>query len=745
MLFKESSKFQQNLVACYIYQLFDSAPFGVQETVKMDDEVVTCQDVDDVPPEAKKLKAEENKPIETEKNVVLLSINQLDVASIPLEREPPASKAEQPPESTQEEEPDKNESSVTINPSSDTAAWSTEADIGSVSDSVEEDNIALLESEGGQVEVFEHPGTWKSRIPRCVRLGCLVLGLAIMPLALLGASLVIGLGGDSSCPPLYSPQVWWKNTVIYQIYPQSFQDSNGDGIGDLRGITSRVAYLNYLGVGAVWLNPIYPSPMADAGYDVSNYTGIHTQYGTMDDFKELLKTLHENGIRLLMDFVPNHTSDKHPWFLESKTSRDSPKRDWYIWADPAEDGGPPNNWLSLFGGSMWMLDNTTNQYYLHQFTHQQPDLNMTNPAVLEEMDKVLEFWFDLGVDGFRMDAVAHLLEDPEMRNESLAPEHAADKEQTYESFVHNRTTNLPGIHSIFRRWRKVADRYSDKLIIGEVYSSVDVVMTYFGSEEQPEFHFPFNFFLLDNETWNGTAVAKVVNKWFEYQPKFGWPNWVLGNHDNVRVATRVGPELARALNVLLLLLPGTPTTYYGEELGLENTDVPKDQQKDKNTDNPRDGERTPMLWDDSKYAGFTDAVTPWLPLPDRDTVETQNVEAQKSDPKSMLHLYKRLVNLRGTGTFTHGSYKQLTVSDDILVFLRYFKEGLKLSPYRFAVAINFSSNHSSVSFSDDDFVDESKIILSSYLDVSSKSVNSQSLQLRPYEAVVLQGQSDFWV
>jgi glycosidase len=583
-------------------------------------------------------------------------------------------------------------------------------------------------------------------LTRCVCWSIPVLAVVAIFILCIIAGITIVL--NPSCP-LFSDLTWWKTTVVYQIYPQSFQDSSGNGTGDLNGIAQRLDYLEYLGVKAIWLNPIYLSPMADSGYDVADYKTINPLYGTMDDFKQLLSRAHKKGIKLLMDFVPNHTSDQHAWFKESRSSTDNPKRNWYMWAKPVNytSNGtpvPPNNWVSVFGGSMWEYDSTTREFYLHQFAKQQPDLNFRNPDVLDALDDILRFWLDLGVDGFRVDAIAHLFEDPLLRDEELLPNQT---QITYNSFVHNYTKDYPEIHGVARRWRKLMDSYGERLMIGEIYSDTKTVMSFFGSAKEPEFSFPFNFFLLENSQWTGTAVAKIVSDWINNQPSFGWPNWVLGNHDNPRIATKAGPERVRLLNVLLLLLPGTPTTYYGEELGLESVPVPKNLSRDTNTDQPRDGERTPMLWNNSAHAGFTTlGATPWLPLHDNSTIAKFNVETQKANPKSSLNLYRELVTLRGSAEFQHGTYKQIgEATEESLVFLRYYKEGLRMTKSRYVVAINFSGNETVVSANGEDFVESGTLILSSFMDHSNAPITTRSISLRPYEAIVIKGESDRWI
>ena len=493
---------------------------------------------------------------------------------------------------------------------------------------------------------------------------------------------------------------WWKKGVIYQCYPRSYQDCDGDGSGDLSGVISRVGYLSKIGVDALWLNPIFKSPQRDNGYDISNYTDIDPLFGDISQVQTLIHELHTRNMHLLLDFVPNHTSDEHPWFLESRQNKTNPKRNWYVWADGMEDGSPPNNWISVFGGSAWTYDNLTSQYYLHQFSSFQPDLNYWNQDVVDAFEDVLKFWLDLGVDGFRIDAVGHLLEDPSLPNEAVNPNHGPTcLSDCYDYLVHNYTRNYEGIHSIIQRWRRLLDSYSTvrpRFMVGEVYDAIDVVMSYYGGEaegdDSEEFHFPFNFFLLGNSEWTGTNVDRIVRLWLDNMPAGHWPNWVLGNHDNHRIASKAGPYLARALNVLLLTLPGTPTTYYGEEILMTDVDVKPEQRHDEYGD--RDKERTPMQWSSKSNAGFTSG-TPWLPL--ATNYSEVNVQLEEDDDTSMLRLYMRLTEMRSTHkAFMEISYLPIIAEQDVLIFVRNSTSGSD----PFLVAINFARYTVSVSISD---------------------------------------------
>ncbi|RMF04801.1 MAG: alpha-amylase, partial [Chloroflexi bacterium] len=443
---------------------------------------------------------------------------------------------------------------------------------------------------------------------------------------------------------------WWQTGIIYQIYPRSFQDSNGDGVGDLPGITQRLDYIQDLGVDAIWLSPIYPSPMHDFGYDVADYCNIHPMFGTLADFDHLLAETHRRGLKLILDLVPNHTSDEHPWFVESRSSRNNPKRDWYIWKDPAPDGGPPNNWLSVFGGPAWTLDETTGQYYLHQFVKQQPELNYQNPAVLAAMLNNMRFWLDKGVDGFRVDVITMMAKDPQFRDEPPNPDW--DGRGLFNSLQHIYTQNLPEVHSIIRQMRAVLDEYDDRMMVGETFLPFPELMKYYG-KNLDECHLPFNFHLIargefhQSTPWRADVIRQIVEEYEAALPPGGWPNWVLGNHDVPRVATRAGQAQARVAAMLLLTLRGTPTCYYGDELGMENVKIPPEFVQDPPAVNQpeiadlvgRDPVRTPMQWDDGPNAGFTAAgVQPWLPLaPD---ARTRNVAVQSAQPDSMLNLFR---------------------------------------------------------------------------------------------------------
>ena len=476
---------------------------------------------------------------------------------------------------------------------------------------------------------------------------------------------------------------WWRQGVIYQIYPRSLQDTNRDGIGDLEGIRRRLDHLVSLKIDAIWISPIYASPMADFGYDVSDHRAIDPIFGTMKDFDRLLEEAHRTGLKVILDYVPNHTSDQHPWFVESRASRRNPKRDWYVWRDPRADGGPPNNWTSEFGGPAWTFDETTGQYYFHAYLTQQPDLNWRNPEVVAAMLDVLRFWFDRGVDGFRVDAIHHLFEDAQLRDDPVDPdwhEGLPPSRQLLRSY----SMDQPEVHGAIALMRGVAKSYADeRLLIGEAYLPIERLMAYYGMALSG-FHLPFNFHLISTP-WKPKAIAALIDEYETALPQGGWPNWVLGNHDRSRVATRLGPEQARVAAMLLLTLRGTPTLYQGDEIGMADVAIPLHLVRDPFGKNEpgfgRDPERTPMQWDASPHAGFS-SIEPWLPIaPD---FRTRNVENQSSDAGSMLSLYRALIALRREeAALAIGSYALVQASEHMLAYERCHGER------RLIVALNF--------------------------------------------------------
>lgn len=481
---------------------------------------------------------------------------------------------------------------------------------------------------------------------------------------------------------------WWETGVIYQIYPRSFQDSDGDGVGDLAGIEQRLDYVTSLGVNAIWLSPIFPSPMADFGYDVADYCDIEPLFGDLAAFDRLLAAAHARGLKLILDFVPNHSSDQHPWFKESRASRNNPKRDWYIWRDPAPDGGPPNNWISDFGGSSWEWDETTRQYYLHAFLKEQPDLNWRNPALRAQMTDVLRFWLDRGVDGFRIDVLWHIVKHEAFPDNPINPNWTpAQTERDYVLQLYS--TDQPEAHAISADFRALADDYGDHVMIGEIFLPNERHARWFGTPERPQMHLPFNFQLMENE-WDAAVLRKVIADYESSLPPFGWPNWVIGSHDAPRIAGRIGEAQARVAAMLLLTLRGTPTLYQGDELGIGKVDIPPDRIRDpQDLRQPglgigRDRSRTPMPWDSSAFSGFS-TTEPWLPL--NTDWGTRNVKAQEGDPSSMLTLYRLLLRLRRQHpALSLGDQHLIEAEKDVLSYER------RYGTDRLLIALNFSGD-----------------------------------------------------
>jgi alpha-glucosidase len=467
------------------------------------------------------------------------------------------------------------------------------------------------------------------------------------------------------------PRAWWQTAVIYQIYPRSFQDGNGDGVGDLRGIRQRLPYLGELGVDAIWISPIFPSPMADFGYDVSDYTDVDPLFGSLAELDELLSAAHARGLKVLLDLVPNHTSDQHPWFRESRASRESRRRDWYIWRDAAPDGGPPNNWRAAFGGSAWEWDDRTGQYYYHAFLAAQPDLNWRNPAVRAAIHDVMRFWLRRGVDGFRVDVIWHLLKDDRFRDNPPNPSFRPGQPPAH-AVIPIHTTDLPEVHDAIAGLRRVLDEFPDRVLIGEIYLPIDRLVTYYGRDLEGT-HLPLNFALLE-APWRARKIARLIDEYEGALPPGGWPSWVLSNHDRPRIAGRVGPEQARVAAMLLLTLRGTPTIYYGDEIGMPQVPIPPDRVRDPFERNVpgigcgRDGARTPMQWDATAHAGFS-RVEPWLPV--ASGYASDNVARQRLDPGSMYNLYRRLIAARRRlPSLRMGAYRPIVASGDLLLFVR---------------------------------------------------------------------------
>jgi alpha-glucosidase len=519
----------------------------------------------------------------------------------------------------------------------------------------------------------------------------------------------------------FSEQNWWKNAVIYEIYPRSFQDTTGDGIGDLNGITEHLDYLKNLGVDAIWLTPVYPSPQVDFGYDISDYKNIDPQYGTLKDFDHLVAEADKRHIRIIMDMVMNHTSDKHKWFLESRSSRDNPYRDWYMWHDgkgetATDKGEPPNNWQSDFGHSAWEWDEKTRQYYYHKFYIQQPDVNWNNPKIHEAFKDIIAFWLKRGVGGFRFDAITTLYEDPEMRDEDvLADKNGKSYLNDYGDIALNdtRTNNLPGTHPVMQEMRAFSDTFDSnkfpgaRVLIGETYlPNIAELAKQYGTADKPEFQLP-----MDTQVGfiNKLDVAAFRSKLNDVETEVGGniPLLVFDNHDNPRIDARYGDgvhdtDIERVISTMLFASRGTAMFYYGDEIGMKTTPpTRKEDVKDPvgltgwPKDKGRDGERTPMQWDAAANAGFTSAgVTPWLPVPS--TYTTVNVKAEQSEADSLFDWYKTLIHLKKTNpAFAYGDNVMLdTENTKVLSWMRQ-----KPGAPSVVVSVNFTADPQTVSLS----------------------------------------------
>ncbi len=530
---------------------------------------------------------------------------------------------------------------------------------------------------------------------------------------------------------------WWQRATIYQIYPRSFKDTNGNGVGDLKGVLEKLGYLEELGIQAIWLSPFYPSPMADFGYDVSDYCEVNPLFGDLATFDALLQAAHQCNIKVIIDWVPNHTSDQHPWFMEARSSRDNPKRDWYIWRDPKPDGSEPNNWGSYFGGPAWTLDRLTGQYYLHQFVREQPELNWRNPGLRAAMLDTLRFWLKRGVDGFRMDVIGLIIKDEQLRDNPPDLHASADlpANDLFDRQLHIYNGDQDEVHAVIREIRKVLDEFDDRCGIGELFGRLPRWVRYYG-ERGDELQLPFNFRLI-YKPWQAEAIRRSVDKMEAALPGFAWPNYVLGNHDQPRLASRLGGQAqARLAAMLLLTLRGTPTLYYGDELGLENGIISPEKIQDPKGKNlgpvlTRDVERTPMQWSSEPFAGFS-SVEPWLPV--SKDYATRNVASQTEDAKSMLNLYRQLLHLRrGTPALYLGRYEALNAdASDCFAYLREFEGSGRI------ILLNFSAEASQLTLPGGM---RGKILLSTYMDRPGERIRNETfngLTLRAYEGLILE-------
>src|SRR3954469_3765013 len=489
---------------------------------------------------------------------------------------------------------------------------------------------------------------------------------------------------------------WWQHAVFYEIYPRSFADSNNDGVGDLNGIASKLDYLKDVGVDAIWISPCFPSPQVDFGYDVSDYEAIDPMYGTLADFDKLAAAAKQHGIRIILDFVVNHSSDQHKWFVDSKSSRNSELRDWYIWRDGKGPGQPPNNWTSTFGGSAWKFDSATKQYYYHYFYPEQPDLNWRNPVVKNAMFDVTRWWYKRGVSGFRLDAVDTLFEDPNLKDNPNRPGKNAFGDPIQE---HKYNTKLPEVHEALRELRRVADEHN-AVLIGETWTSDIAELNLYYGKGNNELQMPMDFMFT---TVNKLSPAEFRKQIAAVNSASGWPTYVISNHDIIRSYDRYGDgahndQIAKLMAGLYLTLRGTPIMYYGEEIGMKTT--PPGRREDVKDpigklgwpkEKGRDGERTPMQWNTAVNAGFSQKK-PWLPVPP--SYRTHNVATELANPNSVLQFYKKLLALRHSNrALLDGNYVPLNEDDpNVISYLRQYKDQAVI------VAINMSTSAQEVNF-----------------------------------------------
>ncbi|XP_058449986.1 maltase 2-like [Malaya genurostris] len=544
---------------------------------------------------------------------------------------------------------------------------------------------------------------------------------------------------------------WWENGVFYQIYPRSFKDSDGDGIGDIKGISEKLEHLADLGVTGVWFSPLFKSPMKDFGYDISDFEDVDPIFGTLQNLKDLIKQAKELGIKVILDFVPNHTSDEHEWFVEAKKGNKD-YENFYVWKE-GKGNGPPNNWQSVFHTDAWTKLTVNNQekYYLHQFDKGQPDLNYNEPKVREKMTSMIEFWFDLGVDGFRIDAINHVYEDEQFKDEPLIDENG---ELFYENLNHIYTMNQDASYELIYDWRELFDTWSTKsgstkLMMTEAYADLEHTMRWYGDEKRNGSQFPFNFAMINRITnsSNAAEMKVIIDEWLENMPNGASANWVLGNHDRPRIASRFGRDRAASFAILELTLPGMAVIYYGEEIGMEdNRAITFEETQDpqaKNTNKEiyqlytRDPVRTPFQWDNTSYAGFSPAATEKTWLPVHPNYLELNLAEQKAADKSIYKLYQRLIELRKEHTFVYGDFSSQALINNVFAFTRTLKDHTS-----YAVVVNMAPSTVEVNLKTlDSKIGKAKVLVTtpdSDLKVDDVLTNVENLKLKNFDAVVFE-------
>lgn len=525
-------------------------------------------------------------------------------------------------------------------------------------------------------------------------------------------------------------RTWLHDAVVYEVYPRSFKDTDNDGNGDLEGIIEKLDYLNdgtenSLGVDVIWLTPIYASPMVDLGYDISDHYNIDPIFGNLETFDRLVAEVHKRGMKILMDFVPNHTSNKHPWFLESRSSKDDPKRDWYVWHDPKPDGSPPNNWISKFGDSAWTLDKTTGQYYLHKYLPEQPDLNWRNEEVQNEMRNVMRFWLARGVDGFRTDAINQLVEDDQFADDSPNPNYDPGTDGPYQALLHEKTRNRPENLSIVALFCQTLSEFKERYMISEAHVDPQKMIEFYHACPSSLIA-PFNFNLI-NLPWSAEAHKKTVGDIEAALHGKHWPNYVLGNHDVSRLASRIGKDRARLAAMLLFTLRGTPVVYYGEELGMEDISADQLHMSGAQALDGRNRARSPMQWSGGPYASFSEE-RPWLPL--NETYQEVNVSNESDGMASILNLYKTLIHIRkNTPAILRGEYREVATSNEHIFAYERFKDDKKV-----VIVLNFSEYPEEVNI----LKGTMKVMCDTTTNRTGDTVDLEHVVLGPHQGIILQ-------
>ncbi|MBA3723713.1 MAG: alpha-glucosidase C-terminal domain-containing protein [Candidatus Levybacteria bacterium] len=523
----------------------------------------------------------------------------------------------------------------------------------------------------------------------------------------------------------------WHQSVIYHIYPRSFKDSNKDGIGDLNGIIQKLDYVVELGADTIWISPTYPSPMRDFGYDISDFCNVDPLFGTLEDFDNLIQEAHNRNIKVIIDYIPGHTAWEHPWFVASASSRINPKRDWYIWRDPKPDGSVPNNWLSVFGGSRWEYDARTGQYYMHSFLKEMPDLNWRNPEVVDAMLEVLRFWLKRGIDGIRIDSFNVIYKHMDYLDEPLNPAYIHGENDPFREHDHIYTLSQPELLPLLKTFRKVLSEFGDKFMVTESYVEMPQLLKLYRAGDSLHAPFNFNIFKLP---WNLNEYKSFIDVFDKEVGHEYIPTYVLGNHDNHRIATKIGSNQARIAAMLQLTLRGMPTVYYGEEIGMIDGEISLDEMQDpwaKNVGDVRlgrDPQRTPMQWNTEKYAGFS-TKKPWLPIGKQ--YMYSNVEIQQSDTQSMLNLYKTILHFRKQSpALLYGTYESLKIKNkNVYAYMRTYKTEKLL------ILLNFSEEEQKISLN----IPTSQVICNSYLTKEKGSLmDLKNSTLAPFEGYILQ-------